>query len=85
MMPLNNLIVEFVNNIKQSFKSKQATSDLIVFFNMANPSRRKLVNDLYQKLNVDGLLIQNYDSPLDFIQMLKDSVQWVKSSKISAK
>lgn len=52
---------------------------------MANPSNRKLDGSLYRSLNVDGLLIQNYDSPLDFIQLLSNSVRWVKQVKPKAR
>lgn len=51
---------------------------------MANPSNRKLDNSLYRSLDVDGIMIQNYDSPLDFIQLLKNSVSWVKQAKPKA-
>lgn len=44
--PLNNLIFEFVNQIKHFLISKEQ-QDLILFFNMANPSKRKLDNKLY--------------------------------------
>jgi hypothetical protein len=48
---------------------------------MANPSNRQLDNSLYSSMKLDGLLIQNYDSPLDFIQMIKNSVKWTKQVK----
>lgn len=48
---------------------------------MANPSNRQLDNSLYSSMKLDGLLIQNYDSPIDFIQMIKNSVKWVKQVK----
>jgi hypothetical protein len=84
MAPLNNLIVEMVNALKSGFKTLKG-KEFVVFFNMANPGRKVLDNSLYKKLFIDGLLIQNYDSPLNFHQMLKESVKWVSTVKPNAK
>lgn len=55
----------------------------MVFFNVANPSSQQKINvKLYQTLNIDGLLIQNYDSPIDFHLMIKNSIKWINQSKI---
>jgi hypothetical protein len=84
MAPLNNLIVEMVNALKSGFKTLKG-KEFVVFFNMANTGRKVLDNSLYKKLFIDGLLIQNYDSPLNFLQMLKESVKWVSTVKPNAK
>ena len=52
---------------------------------MANPASRNMENSFYKKLNIDGLLIQNYDTPLDFIEMIKKSSKWVESLKLEGK
>lgn len=50
---------------------------------MANPSSQQNINTkLYQQLNIDGLLIQNYDSPINFHQMIKNSINWVNQSHL---
>jgi hypothetical protein len=84
MRPLNNLVLEFINRLKSGFKHNLG-EDFLVFFNMANPGTRVLDNTLYKKLFVDGLLIQNYDSPLTFHQMLKISVKWYSMAKPNVK
>lgn len=76
---------ELVNQIKEGFKNiNEEGEELLLFFNMANPSRHKVDLKLYKSINVDGLLIQNYDSPIDFIQMIKGSVNWLKQINIQA-
>ena len=50
---------------------------------MANPSNKKLDLSLYRQLKIDGLLIQNYDTLLDYIQMIKNSIRWIKHAKIA--
>lgn len=80
MAPLNQLIFQFVNQLNTMFDSV-AQQEMLLFFNIANPSKRQLDTSLYRNIKIEGLLIQNYDTPLDFIQMLKNSVQWVKDTK----
>lgn len=50
---------------------------------MANPSQRQLETKLYQSLDVDGLLIQNYDSSGDFHGMIRNSIRWVVENEIN--
>ena len=56
----------------------------LVFFNMANPMNNNLANDMYSILNVDCILIQNYDNN-DYLGMIDASINWAKNVKINSK
>ena len=60
---IRNLIVQLVNSIRMNMYK-----DKLLFFNMANPMGLDLANDMYSILNVDGILIQNYDND-QYLQM----------------
>ena len=54
--------------------------DKIIMFNMANPINHMKSLDIvsYNKLPVDCILIQNYDSGDDYLQMVLKSIEWRK-------
>ena len=62
---IRNLIVQLVNSIRMNMYK-----DKLLFFNMANPMGLDLANDMYSILNVDGILIQNYDND-QYLQMIE--------------
>ncbi len=72
-------MTEFTNSIKVSLNKleRKLNKKYLIFFNMANPANRKIQNSFYKKLNINGLLIQNYDTSLDFVDMIKKSSKWV--------
>jgi hypothetical protein len=51
---------------------------------MANPSHKTLSPSLYKSLNIDSLLLQNYDSDLPFIECLKNSISWIEQMQPKA-
>jgi hypothetical protein len=61
---VNSLIHELVNAIK-----KKLGNSRLVYFNMENPIDHFQTMDirLYSSLNVDAILIQNYDNGNNFI------------------
>lgn len=63
-LSIRNLIVQFVNSIRMNLMSNR-----LVFFNMANPMNHDLANDMFAILNVNGILIQNYDND-DYLGMI---------------
>lgn len=51
---------------------------------MANPLGHNLANDMYSILNVDCIMIQNYDNN-DHMGMIHESINWAKSTKFTYK
>lgn len=72
---IRNLIVQFVNSIKMNLPPGK-----VLFFNMANPQGLNLANEMYSILNVDSILIQNYDND-NYLGMISSSLSWLKSVK----
>lgn len=54
----------------------------LLFYNMANPMGISLSNEMYSILNVNCIMIQNYDND-KYIEMIEASINWVKSSKFN--
>ena len=78
-MGIKNLLIQFVNEIR-----KNIGSDKLLFFNMANPMDRSLAKEMYPRLNVNCILIQNYDND-NYLGMIDSAISWaqtLKSSKI---
>jgi hypothetical protein len=74
---LNSLLVEFLKSIRNHLGK-----DKLIFFNMANPSDHmsKLDMTSYAKLDIDTLLIQNYDKGGRYLDIIDKSIEWFKDT-----
>lgn len=77
--PIRNLIVQLVNSIKMNLYPER-----LLFFNMANPMGLHLAHEMYAILNVDCIMIQNYDNDR-YLPMIEASISWAKSNKFNYK
>lgn len=51
---------------------------------MANPMGIQLANEMYAILNVNCIMVQNYDND-KYLDMINASVNWIKSTKFNYK
>lgn len=74
---LNNLLVEFLRSVRT-----QLGKDKLIFFNMANPADhiKKLDMASYSQLDIDALLIQNYDKGGRYLDIIDKSIEWFKTT-----